>query len=346
MKDLKWMAALVLAILLMQIAWTCEHSYDSAQKDYSKDSILESEPTRDRNFSSEPVADINELIVDETDENSKIELIEQPYKIAFFGDIQGYLLSQYERFAQVHQIALEQMPDVNKTLIAGDIVDNGDSAEQWQYFTQTMGWLVNEDTLLTAIGNHDVYGSDEMYMDTFEYPDNGPEGMKDRCYYVDLPYGRLAVMDTENYSSYDVQKQWLAEIMAEVEGYKLVMMHRSVYPISYDEAHVRSFAQVFEDVGVDLVLSGHDHIYSRTAVKGGMKTVPGTGVTYIVGGSGSGSKYYSDAGETHRYWRDVVFDQDNPVYVLIEMDTESLNVEAYAVVDEESLMVDSFQLSK
>lgn len=346
MKELKWMAALVLVILLIQIAWIDEQSYETEQKENSIESIEDLESAHKRNYTTRAVTDINELIVAETDENSKIELIEQPYRIAFFGDIQGYLLSQYEHFAKVHQIAMEQMPDVDKTLIAGDIVDNGDSPDQWQFFNQTMGWLVDGGTLLTAIGNHDVYGSDEMYLATFDYPDNGPEGMKDRCYYVDLPYGRLAVIDTENYSSYDAQKRWLTEVLAEVEGFRLVMMHRSVYPISYDEAHVRTFAEVFEGADVDLVLSGHDHIYSRATVKDGVKTVPAAGVTYLVGGSGSGSKYYSDAGESHRYWRDVVYDQDNPVYVHIEMDSESLDVEAYAVIDGKSLLVDSFQLSK
>ena len=33
--------------------------------------------------------------------------------------------------------------------------------------------------------------------------------------------------------------------------------------MNYDEASVRALSGVFEELGVDLVLSGHDHVYHR-----------------------------------------------------------------------------------
>ena len=70
--------------------------------------------------------------------------------------------------------------------------------------------------------------------------------------------------------------------------------------------------------GIDLVLSGHDHIYSRTSMLKGILTPPPDGVVYVCGWSSSGSKYYAEDNETSfRYWRDIVYDRNTPVYSII-----------------------------
>ena len=80
------------------------------------------------------------------------------------------------------------------------------------------------------------------------------------------------------------------------KSFRIVLMHRSAYPLNYNEEEIRALAPVFEECNVDLVLSGHDHIYSRTTMLAGEKTAMNTnGVTYVVTGSASGSKYYAAA---------------------------------------------------
>ncbi|MEG0590392.1 MAG: metallophosphoesterase, partial [Lachnospiraceae bacterium] len=85
----------------------------------------------------------------------------------------------------------------------------------------------------------------------------------------------------------------------------IVNTHYSIFgtgPHSSEEEIVEGraeFSKLFAEFNVDLVLSGHDHIYTRsylmngqtsTGKNGGKKLVGET--QYLTGGSSSGSKYY------------------------------------------------------
>ncbi len=252
-------------------------------------------------------------------------------ELTYFGDIQGYNLSQYETFREVYDDAGE----IDLAYIAGDIVDKGNSLSHWNYFDQMMA-TTHQDVMVTAIGNHDAYGKSKIYENTFNYPENGL--YSERNFYFDLPYARVAVVDTE--SSHSDQKAWLKETM-DVNKFKIVLMHRSVYPIKYDGSYVRSFADTFDELNIDLVLSGHDHIYSRTQMKDNQKDA--AGVVYIVGGSGSGSKYYNQS--TERYWQDVIYDNNNPVFIKLKLSEDKIDIESYAV-ESEIRLIDSTTIEK
>lgn len=267
-------------------------------------------------------------------------------EIAFFGDIQGYKLSQYERIDQVFDAALNKMPSLDLAYLAGDIVDNGGAMNQWHYLDMASSDVLESNLFISTIGNHDVYGGPNIYTHTFNYPKNGPAELEERCFYIDLPNGRIASIDTESYSLYEEQRVWLESVMSDVEGFKIVLMHRSVYPISYDEAHVRTWSKTFDHLNIDLVLSGHDHVYSRTTMKNEEKVEAGQGTTYIVGGSGSGSKFYYDMNEGHRHWKDVVYDDDYPVFTLLDIQASEVIVAAYALIDGKSELVDFFRLTE
>lgn len=257
-----------------------------------------------------------------------------------FGDPQGYKLEHYEAFRQNFDIGLNQFPEWDMTIIAGDIVDKGDDLWQWDYFHKALGQRLYERPVLTAIGNHDVINGSNLYKSSFEYPDNGLAALKDRSFYIDIPGGRIGVWDTEKPSLFSQQAEWLKEIMEGQEGFRIILMHRSVYPVSYNEAYIRNLSQVFEDLEIDLVISGHDHIYSRTTLMDEEIVSVDDGVTYVVTGSSSGSKFYSDLGD-ERFWKQVVFDKDYPVFTRISIDEKGLSLKAYAIEDQGLMLVDS-----
>lgn len=268
---------------------------------------------------------------------------EEKFSMLVFGDLQGYKQSQYDNFAMLYSEALSYIENVDGLAIAGDIVDIGDNEDQWTYFYNAYKASEINMPLVTAIGNHDVKGSSSQYLASFSYPGNGIEGLNERNFYIDIPDGRIAVIDTERISTYEEQQSWLLEIMSDESLiHKIVLMHRSVYPISYNETHVRVFAETFEAADIDLVLSGHDHIYSRTTVENKELTDIKQGVTYVVCGSGSGSKYYDEKNDS-RFWKNIIYDTNNPIVVnLLVKDT--ISVESFAYEEESLILIDSFKI--
>jgi len=252
-------------------------------------------------------------------------------KMAFIGDIQGYKMTNYDGFKET----LDYVDSHNVDLIylAGDIVDTGDKWQEWRYFEQTL--VGRNDMFITCIGNHDVKGSPDIYDKTFTYPENGL--ISNRSFYIDLPFARIGVWDTESYSTFEDQSEWLENVM-DIDKFKVILMHRSVYPISYNESHIRNLHQVFDKVGIDLVLSGHDHIYSRTMMKNGHRDDNGT--VYIVGGSGSGSKFYNQVDT--RSWSYIVYDDNQPVYTIIDIKENIIDIKAY----HKEVIIDEYQIKK
>jgi predicted phosphodiesterase len=270
-----------------------------------------------------------------------------PITIAFFGDTQGYKLSQYEDFAANYKVAMKTVDRVDISLIAGDIVDTGDSSEQWGYFHETMKETLASSLFATAIGNHDAMNGSKLYQYNFRYPTNGIKGLEERNYYFDLPGARVAIWDTESPKRFDEQGAWLSRIMSESnQDYHIVLMHRSAYPMVYDEGYIRALSTIMEEAGVDLVLSGHDHVYSRTTMWQNKVSEVGKGVTYIVGGSSSGSKVYKPKNIEKRYWKQFAYEGTEPVFTLISISKGLMHIQAYANKDNHEVLIDTINIPK
>ncbi len=256
-------------------------------------------------------------------------------RVAVFGDLQGYKLGQYMTYQSVFDAA-EAHGSVDLHFLMGDIVDRGETYEQWDFYYQAMVARGSSAIFATTIGNHDVKGSRDFYNATFEYEKNGLENLPDTSGYFDLPYARVIMIDTEKPSTFEAQQSWLKDtVAASNKPYNIVLMHRSVFPIYYVEPHMQVWSDVFEETGVDLVLSGHDHIYSRTTVND---------VTYIVTGSGSGSKFYNRTDP--RWWEEFVYDDDNPVYILLDISMSGLTMSSYSYKEGNSQLIDEAIISE
>lgn len=265
---------------------------------------------------------------------------EGPTKLLVYGDLQGYRADQYQTFANKLKVDLHEGVDL--VLFLGDLVDLGNEASHWAYLYDSLEVISPKLPISTAIGNHDVYGTRDYYNNSFTYPTNG---VLENTYYFDLPYARIIVLDTESPSRFKMQATWLNEISSDVsQPFKIVMMHRGVYPVFYDELYMQYWASIFEDAEIDLVLNGHDHIYSRTSMLNGEKLNSEEAITYIGTGSGSGSKYY-DAYE-ERPWLDFIYDNNLPVKIELHVGKSYLELVTYAGTEMDVKVVDSWTLEK
>lgn len=264
--------------------------------------------------------------------------------LAFYGDIQG----AYNQFPNAIGALEELYPDIDLNLQAGDVSDNSQAYSDWVSAYSGFGDYLSNRIWAPTIGNHDSDNDAQAFTSYFYGPDNGTYDTP-RNYWFRVGDILFYNLDTEATYTYDPgfvgQIAHMKEVFAASDAsYKVVLMHRSAYPMNYNEADVRALHADFEEMGVSLVLSGHDHIYHRTEMYGGEKA-PGSGIAYIVGGCSSGSKFY-DADSNGRPWQGVVYDENNPVFSVLKLRDGVLTIEAYALKNGVRTLVDEFTVLK
>jgi predicted phosphodiesterase len=146
--------------------------------------------------------------------------------------------------------------------------------------------------LFPVLGNHDVRkGNGAAYLENFHPPLGSPSSTK-RYYSFDWGNTHFVALDSELYygdkgARPEEQRDFLEQDLAATrKRWKIAFLHRSPYGSSRhggDERVTDDLEPLFTRHGVDLVFSGHDHVYERT--------VPVRGVTYVVSGGGGRRLY-------------------------------------------------------
>ncbi|MGH9311213.1 MAG: purple acid phosphatase family protein, partial [Vicinamibacterales bacterium] len=154
-------------------------------------------------------------------------------------------------------------------------------------------------------GNHDSRpsnGNGIAYLDTFTLPRNGASAAypehAERYYSFDYGPVHFVALDTE-FAFQDTtrraeQLSWLADdLAASTQPWKIAFFHRSPYSAGgehgSDLAVRAAFGPLFEEYGVRLAISSHEHDYERTHPQ--RQSSGGTAVTYVVSGGGGGPLY-------------------------------------------------------
>jgi acid phosphatase type 7 len=158
--------------------------------------------------------------------------------------------------------------------------------------------LIKTVPLFPVLGNHDVRkGNGAAFLENF-HPPLGSPGSTKRYYSFDWGNTHFVALDSELYhgdrgSNPEEQRDFLERDLATTrKRWTVAFLHRSPYGSSRhggDEKVREDLEPLFVKHGVDLVFSGHDHVYERT--------VPITGVTYVVSGGGGRRLYPAGNGE-------------------------------------------------
>lgn len=254
----------------------------------------------------------------------------------------GYLITK-----KLIDAAIAKNPELSLMLLAGDIVDDVNMYEQWQAFERVLNSYTNKIITSAATGNHDVIRD---YGDPFKYSLSGSRNgiaVLGANYYYEAGSAAIAVIDTETPSAYEAQALWLKEKMANTnKKFKIVLMHRSVYPANYNEPYVRNFwPAVFEEAGIDLVVSGHDHVYNSTTMAKNRQVSDNYGPKYIVLGS-AGSKFYDANNLENRDWIDFLYDDNHNVFTNLEIKGNVMTIKSYALVGAEAKLINTIVINK
>lgn len=193
------------------------------------------------------------------------------------GDIQDTIGGRTkEVFNDLHA----RYPGVDFWAFVGDIIERP-MDKYWNYWFGTMDGITQSVPVVAATGNHEYLKGalkklDSRWTSTFKNPGNGPEGFSGRTYRLSFDSLDFFVIDTDGLQTpadYFRTRRWLAaELEKSDKPWKIVMMHHPVYSVrsGRDNPLIRwTFKPVFERYGVDLVLEGHDHGYSRILTRTG-----------------------------------------------------------------------------
>ncbi|MEZ4513082.1 MAG: Calx-beta domain-containing protein [Chloroflexota bacterium] len=196
---------------------------------------------------------------------------------------------------------LEQIqPDL--VVHTGDVVYDASYKLLEERFFQIYDDLIQSVWVATLPGNHDTaYNGGQSYVDVFINPTNGAsDPIENESYYsFDYANAHFTVITSEwPYKKGTYQYNWLQNDLANSNApWKFVMFHLPFYYTDQRQAFktngtaTSDLVPLFEQYGVDVVLSGDVHLYERMVpIKGGKATsTDDGGILYVVtGGGGTG----------------------------------------------------------
>lgn len=301
------------------------------------------------------------------------------FDFLFFGDPQigssGNVPLDQAGWEATLDVAVGANPEAELLVSGGDQVETANVEPQWKAFLapeqlRSVPWVA-------TIGNHDVGGkayeqhlwtpntdrSPSLYRSNTSTQSGGDYWFtyKD-VLFIDLNSNAYAGSAAPGVDADEAHIEYITDVIEEhgdEAKHTVLVYHHSIYSPA---AHAndgdarerrRDFPTAFSELGVDLVLQGHDHSYSRSyLIRNGEKADPAEqpgadsvfqgpgGVVYVTANSASGSKYYdlsapivgSDFGpdplNPESHWANSVENQEHVrSYVKVSVRDEHLTVE-------------------
>ncbi len=214
---------------------------------------------------------------------------DEAIRFVYLGDVQTGVPEWGRQFSAL----VSSRPDLRFALLTGDLVNFGAMSTLWDEALAAAGDAFASIPVVPAIGNHETFaGGGALFDAFFVLPSDGPVA-PERAYVIRYGPLLLAVLDTTDRDRIEVQAQWLDQVLTDSHAiWKIVAFHHPIWTSvpRRDSAWLRDvLVPVFDRHAVDLVLTGHDHVYSRTwPLRAGSQTPDGT--VYCV--ANAGSKHY------------------------------------------------------
>ena len=203
--------------------------------------------------------------------------------------------------AVARAIAAEAVPP-DLVLIVGDVYQPpptgvvptpaGEASYDSRFFAPYRA-LLSAIPFYALLGNHDYeIEKGQALLDLLTLPRNGPRRRPPETSYWLERAGAVMIVHDTNQSPATLEADsvpWHAEVAARPAAFRFVFQHHPLYSSGPNGAVEPSgvlrslLAPLYTRTGVDVVFSGHDHLYERTRPIGG--------VVYVTTGAGGGALY-------------------------------------------------------
>jgi predicted phosphodiesterase len=232
----------------------------------------------------------------------KTPAFKRTFSFLWITDPQQDNYSDYrENFGQAIEQALEN--EVEFVLCTGDHAEHGYNKDCVDGFFKAGKKMFDTKAFYPVLGNHDVMGSPKhtgswdsidpsasMFKGRFNCPLNGTEKLHGINYFFTYGSVLFLVLQTNPWHvdeyALDEQILWLHNVCETHKNMrKIAVMHQGIYCASHKPVFgYEKLAAAFDECGIMLVLSGHNHVYSRTKPMKDFKPAE-NGTVYITGGT-------------------------------------------------------------
>ena len=279
---------------------------------------------------------------------------DESFQMLVFADSQCV---DYKVWQKVADFADKNFPDAKLATVIGDLVDNGAADYQWREWVKAAENLLRDRIFLPVIGNHECYNLEwkfclpEGFLKRFKIPKIDEE--KFQGYFYSFDYGAATFFvlnnnfeELENFlpDMKEIQENWLRrEVKKSDKIWKIVLIHKDIFNYAenkFDELG-KIFMPLFDELEIDLVLTGHLHTYrNRGKIFDFKKSFAGT--CYILCGRSGDQKYLENNSDIDEV---TVPDSKNEpeTFLTVDISESNLALTCYGVGGE---IFDKFTLQK
>ncbi|MEC0090308.1 Ig-like domain-containing protein [Paenibacillus macquariensis] len=240
----------------------------------------------------------------------------QPFRFIVGSDSQASSQSSFEPWADTFRKAIATIGEPKFLINAGDLVDNGDLEEQWQWMLGLPQNQLLNVPIVPVLGGHEVhdYDGDETtansnFYNHFNVPKKVIANTDDGSVYS-FEYGdTLILVFNSQYAGklssngsvqsvdpqYTAQVEWMKNAVAKSSAkWKFVTFHKGPYSAGdnageYEDDRVQFYKKnlipAFDEMGIDMVFEAHDHMYMRSFQMLNDKTIPVNQLTFDAQGN-------------------------------------------------------------
>lgn len=291
-------------------------------------------------------------------------------KTAGFGRVTAIIVADsqcgdnYDAWRDTIHAATKHFPHADFMADIGDLVDNGQSNYHWEMWYDACADILPDTLFVPVLGNHECYGltwENSLpvgYYEQFSLPPNGSRRFGGD--YYDFAYGpvhfyvlntQFAELDGIIPAMKEAQMRWLRETAARNNRpWQVILMHKDI--LSYNELNPHTqkygglndiahlFMPVFDELNIDLVLTGHMHTYRNRGHIYNFQPAE-HGPVYVMCGL-SGNQHYA-VPKDEQFDRKTAPQPEKDSYLHLDATAKRLQLDCYL---SDGTAIDSITLSR
>ncbi|MDO4733586.1 MAG: metallophosphoesterase, partial [Bacillota bacterium] len=283
----------------------------------------------------------NESLLDAALEEGAEEAEQAGYNFLFISDTAKASSGNYSGLKNMMDLAVQELPEISFILHGGDVVNSSQDESDWASYWDAMA-AVKDIPTYVSWGEKDGQQLSSYYT----LPENGPSDLLHHFYSFSYENAHFIFLDSAYMGLQRPEYvNWLRnDLTNSGREWNILVCHYPLYPaadLSNDVERAQAQRSIWDsslkELGIDLVLSGHQHLYMRSKPVSGGELSPDGPIHIQVNSGGLYTIQVSD----FPYIEQSYVTESN--FCHFNISGKTLNMTAY---DEAMQPIDSLTLTK